>query len=112
MVYILIILLSAIAQYFGPWWLMPIVCFGVCFWKSETVKSAFFVAFFAIATLWLGYGLYQSFATEDVITAKIAALFQIPNAALLFVVVTLVGGLVAGFAGMAGYYCRMALNAK
>jgi hypothetical protein len=110
MAYILILIISAVAQYFGPWWLMPIVCFVISFWKSETVKGAFGMAFAAIATLWLGLALYQNFVTEGVITLKIAELFKLPNAALLFTVVTFVGGTVAGFAGMAGYYCRAALN--
>jgi nucleoside permease NupC len=108
MVYILIIILSAIAQYFGPWWLMPIVCFALSFWKSKSVKEAFLVAFAAVSTLWLGLALYQNFVTEGVITLKIAELFRIPNASLLFAAVTVVGGIVAGFAGMAGYYCRAA----
>ncbi|MFN8349817.1 MAG: hypothetical protein U0X91_32755 [Spirosomataceae bacterium] len=111
MTYILILLLSAVAQYFGPWWLMPIVCFGLSFWKSKNVKEAFGVSFAAIATLWLGYSLYQNVVTEGVITMKIAELFRFPNTILLFTAVTLVGGLVAGFAGMAGYYCRQALTA-
>ncbi len=109
MVYTLIIVLSAIAQYFGPWWLMPIVCFGLCFWKSESAKGAYGVAFAAISTLWLSYASYQNVITQGVITLKIADLFQLPNAALLFTAVTLAGGTVAGFAGMAGYYCRVAL---
>lgn len=108
MVYILIIVLSAIAQYFGSWWLMPIVCFGLCFWKSETAKGAYGIAFAAISTLWLSYAIYQNIVTEGVITNKIADLFRIPNTTLLFTAVTLVGGTIAGFAGMAGYYCRTA----
>lgn len=110
MVYILIIVLSAIAQYFGPWWLMPIICFGLCFWKSKSAKSAYVIAFAAISTLWLSYAMYQNIVTQGVITNKIAELFRIPNAALLFTAVTLVGGTVAGFAGMAGYYCRAAFS--
>ncbi|MEZ4903308.1 MAG: hypothetical protein R2822_16885 [Spirosomataceae bacterium] len=110
MLYTLIIILSAIAQFFGPWWLMPIVCFALCFWKSETALSAYGVAFAAISTLWLGYATYQNFVTQGVITNKIAELFRIPNAALLFTAVTFVGGTVAGFAGMAGFYCRKAFS--
>lgn len=109
MVYILILVLSAIAQYLGPWWLMPIVCFVLCFWKSKTALEAYGIAFAAISTLWLGYAMYQNVVTGGVITNKIADLFRIPNATLLFTAVTLVGGTVAGFAGMAGHYCRKAM---
>jgi hypothetical protein len=106
MLYILILVISAVAQYFGPWWVMPIVCFVGCFWKSESSKGAFGVAFAAISTLWLGYATFQNFVTEGVITNKVGEILRITNPALLLSAVTVVGGTVAGFAGMAGYYCR------
>jgi hypothetical protein len=109
MLYILILVLGAIAQYFGPWWTMPIVCFLLCFWKSETPKGAYIVAFAAISTLWLAYANYQNHITQGVITEKIAGIFQIPNGFLLFTAVAIVGGTVAGFAGLAGFYCRKAI---
>jgi hypothetical protein len=99
MLYTLILIISAVAQYFGPWWTMPVVCFALCFWKSETAKGAYGVAFAAIATLWLGYALFLDNATKGVITYK----------SLLFTATSLIGSIVAGFAGMAGYYCRKAL---
>ncbi|AXE18962.1 hypothetical protein DR864_15000 [Runella rosea] len=109
MLYVLIILFSAIAQYFGPWWLMPIVCFVLCLWKADAALKAFGVAFFAAATLWLGYASYQHFANEGLIGQKVADIFKIPNVLVLVVITTLIGGIVSGFAGMAGYYCRRAL---
>jgi hypothetical protein len=110
MLYILILIIGAVAQYFGPWWLMPIVCFLLCAWKSETAKGAFGVAFAAIATLWVGYSLFIDNATGGVMTQRMAALFfqKAPYSALLFVATSVVGGTVAGFAGMAGQLCRAA----
>jgi hypothetical protein len=106
LLYTLILIVSAVAQYLGPWWVMPIVCFIGCFWKSETPKGAFAVASLAISTLWLGYATFQNFVTEGVITNKIGEILHITNPALLLLAVTVVGGTVAGFAGLAGYYCR------
>lgn len=37
---------------------------------------------------------------------RIAELFFLPNGAVLLTIVSLVSGIVAGFAGMAGYYVR------
>ena len=51
MLYILILVISAIAQFLGPWWLMPIVCFGLCFWKAKNAKEAYGIAFAAVSTL-------------------------------------------------------------
>ena len=109
--YILIFALSAVAQYFGPWWLMPIVCFVLCFWKSETAKGAYGVAFAAITSLWLGYALFLDNVTAGVMTTKMTNLFMsgAPYNALLFTATSLIGGLVAGFAGLAGFYGRKAV---
>lgn len=110
MLYILILVISGIAQLLGPWWLMPIVCFGLCFWKAKNAKEAYGIAFAAVSTLWLGYSLFQSFSSAGTFPLKVAEIFKLPNAASLFAAVTLVGGLVAGFAGLAGHYCRLALK--
>jgi hypothetical protein len=111
MLYTLILIISAVAQYFGPWWTMPVVCFALCFWKSDTAKGAYAVAFAAIGTLWVGYALFLDNATKGVITQKITSLFlqNAPYKSLLFTATSLIGSTVAGFAGMAGYYCRKAL---
>ena len=109
--YILIFALGAVAQYFGPWWLMPIVCFVLCFWKSETAKGAFTVAFAAISSFWIGYALFLHNATGGVMTQKITNLFiaASPHNAFLFAITAVIGGLVAGFAGLAGFYGRKAV---
>ncbi len=110
MLYILILIVSAVAQYFGPWWLMPIVCFLLCAWKAETAKGAFSAAFLSITLLWLCYALFIDNKTGGIMTQKIAALFfqKAPYSALLFAVTALIGGTVAGFGGMAGQLCRAA----
>ncbi len=110
MLYILIIIVSAIAQYLGPWWTMPVVCFLLCGWKSKTARGAFGVAFAAVATLWLAYALFIDNATAGIMTQRMTALFfkGQPYNALLFSATVIVGGTVAGFAGMAGYFCRVA----
>ena len=109
--YILIFALSAVAQYLGSWWLMPIVCFVLCFWKSETARQSFIIAFLAVASLWLGYALFLHNATGGVMTQKITNLFiaGVPYNALLFAITAVIGGLVAGFAGLAGFYGRKAV---
>jgi hypothetical protein len=114
MLYILILAISAVAQYFGPWWAMPIVCFVLCAWKSESAKGAYGIAFAAISSLWLGYALFIDNATAGVMTKKMTDLFfkGLPYNALLFTATAVLGGTVAGFAGMAGYLCREAFMPK
>ncbi|MDP5140378.1 MAG: hypothetical protein NWP83_07900 [Spirosomaceae bacterium] len=111
MLYILIIILGGIASFFLPWWIVAPVCFGICFWKSESGKSAFAIGSAAISSLWLIYSLYLYFTADADILTPMAqlisgsgALSKLPQTALGFTIMLLIAGLVGGFSGLAGYH--------
>lgn len=81
-----------------PWWSMAIGAFLVGFVFSNTVGRSFWAGFISVGLLWLGLSLYVDITTESVLTGKIAQLFPIN----LFVLTTLIGGLVGGLASMTG----------
>lgn len=110
MLYVLILIVGFAAQYFLPWWSMPLVCFGLSAWLGKSGKEAFWVSAAGIVSLWLGYAVYLHSATGGVMTQKIAQVFveKYPNPAIMFVLTAIVGGLVAGTAGLAGYFVRQA----
>ncbi len=81
-----------------PWWTMAIGAFLVGFVFSNTVSKSFLAGFISISLLWLGLALYVDNATQSILTEKISQLFPIN----LFVLTSLVGGLVGGFASMTG----------
>jgi hypothetical protein len=111
MLYLLILIVSAVAQYFLPWWVITPICFLLCAWKAESSKQAYGVSFAAIATLWVAYATFIHTSTGGVLTQKITEMIlqKIPYPSLLFVATATVGGLVAGFAGMAGHQVRKSL---
>ena len=111
MLYILILISSAIAQYFGPWWTLPVVCFVLCLWKSDSAKSAFAVPAAAALTLWVGYAGFLHYTTNGVMTTKITQLFlqKLPYDAALIAITGILAGVVAGLAGLAGFYGRQVL---
>lgn len=110
MLYILILVTVGIAQFFGPWWSLPIVCFMLCFWKSDSAKTAFTTSSLAASTVWFGYAAYLHYVTEGVMTSKMTQLFlqKLPYDIVLITLTGVLAGLVAGFAGLAGFYCRRA----
>ena len=55
-------------------------------------------AFVAVALLWFGLSLYIDANTQSILTEKVSQLFPVN----LFVLTTLIGGLVGGFASMTG----------
>ncbi|MCB0494221.1 MAG: hypothetical protein KDC93_17595 [Cyclobacteriaceae bacterium] len=81
-----------------PWWTMAIGAFLVGFVFSNSGFKSFLSGFIAIGVLWLGLALYVDNATHSILTEKISQLFPLN----LFVLTTLIGGLVGGFASMTG----------
>ncbi|MGE0588554.1 MAG: hypothetical protein AB7O48_08260 [Cyclobacteriaceae bacterium] len=81
-----------------PWWSMAIGAFLVGFVFSNTGAKSFFAGFVAVAILWLGLSLYIDANTQSILTDKVSQLFPVN----LFVLTTLIGGLVGGFASMTG----------
>ncbi|HCM77743.1 MAG TPA: hypothetical protein DIS90_15275 [Cytophagales bacterium] len=81
-----------------PWWTMAIGAFLVGFVFSNTGFKSFLAGFLAIGLLWLGMALFIDNVTQSILTEKIGQLFPLN----LFVLTSLVGGLVGGFASMTG----------
>lgn len=111
MLYILIIILGGIASFFLPWWIIAPVCFGVCFWRSKSGKTAFWLGSAAVSTLWLLYAIYIYFTADVNILLPLTQLIsgsgflsQLPQVTLGFIIMLLIAALTGGFSGLAGYH--------
>lgn len=104
--YLIILVATAVLQLFLPWWVIVLVPFAVCAWRSHHPGKAYAVSLAAVSTVWLTYATFLHNGTQGNMSNRIAELFFLPNGAVLLTIVTLVSGVVAGFAGMAGYYVR------
>ncbi len=109
MLILLILVLSLVAQFFLPWWIIAVIAFGLALWKAHSAGNAFVSGFLGIGLGWLGASLFIHLRTGAILTAKIAQLFSLPSSVLLVVITALVGGLVGGFAALSGYLCRKAV---
>ncbi|MFC5410602.1 hypothetical protein ACFPMF_14865 [Larkinella bovis] len=110
---LLIAILSALVQLFLPWWSIALVAFGVCFWRSRTGWQAFGAGFGGIAVVWFLYALFIHLQTDNILTGRMADLFFKTQAPVLLLLITpLIGGLVGGFAALAGRQLKDAVAAK
>ncbi len=106
---LIILLVTAILQYFGPWWTVALAPFLVLLWRPTSSSfHAFLTGFAAVGILWFGYGLYQHIGSDGAMSNRIAQIFSLPNGLLLLLVTTLVGGLVGGLAALSGCLVRKA----
>jgi hypothetical protein len=111
---IILILIQAVliqmAQLVLPWWSIAVVSFAFCFGRPEGGVRAFVYSFTGVATAWFGYVLLLHTQTGGVLTSRISEVMKLPaNPVFLLIITPVVGGLVAGFAGMAGYFTRQAI---
>ncbi|MPR34116.1 hypothetical protein [Salmonirosea aquatica] len=104
--YLIILVATAVLQLFLPWWMIVLVPFVVCLWRSHHPGSAYAVSLAAVSTVWLAYTTFIHNSTQGSMSNRMAELFFLPNGVVLLIIVSLVSGFVAGFAGMAGYYVR------
>lgn len=112
--YIIILVVSAVAQYFLPWWVIAPVSFSIAAWKSETALGAYAAAAAAISSLWVGYATYLNMSTDGIMVQKVGALFaenlkflkDMPITPTFIIIMTLIGSQVAGLSATAGYHFR------
>ena len=104
--YLIILVATALLQFILPWWIIAVVPFVVCLWRSEHAGAAFVVSLAAVSTVWLAYATFIQNNTQGSMSNRIAELFSLPSGTALMFSVTLLSGLVAGFSGLAGYYVR------
>jgi hypothetical protein len=94
-----ILLLALVLELMLPWWTIAIAAFiGGAVFNS---KSNFGAGFLAIALLWIVHALIIDTSAAAPLAERVAGIFKLSKP-LLFVVTGVIGGLVGGFASMAG----------
>ncbi len=112
---LLIAVISLLAQLMLPWWSLALVAFAVCFWRGPAFPNggagrAFWYGFAGVGLVWLVYALLVHLRTDGIFTGRMSQLLVKADAPVLLMLVTVVlGGLVGGLAGMAGYFVRRAM---
>lgn len=100
-------LLSFIAGLFLPWWSIAIIAFLAALLIQPRIGVGFLGGFTGIFLLWGALSFWIDTANESILSHKISQLFSLGGSSLLLILVTaFIGGLVGGFAAMAGSSIR------
>lgn len=114
MLVLIIAIISLILQFFLPWWIIAPVAFSVSAWKAYSGWNAFKISFISIFILWLAMGLFYSIPNDHILANRVGAMLNLPESSINWIYVLLItgiiGGLVSGFSGLAGFYSRAALK--
>ncbi|HEY0669596.1 MAG TPA: hypothetical protein VGD22_15545 [Sphingobacteriaceae bacterium] len=110
MLFIIILFISLILQMFLPWWIIAIVALTFSARKAVSGKHAFVHSFTAIFTLWIAAGLLKTIPNENILANRVGEMLMLPftefNWVIILFVTGIIGGLVAGLSGLAGFYLR------
>ena len=99
---ITVIVISAILENFLPWWVIAPVSFGVTYLFRLKWYQAFVAGFAGMFILLAGMALFIDNSNEHILSNRVSVLFFKSIKPFAVVIMTgLIGGLVAGFAGMA-----------
>jgi hypothetical protein len=97
--FIAIVATAFVFELFLPWWSVALAAF-ICgyFFKS---KANFLAGLLGVGVLWIAKAWLMDVSASAPLADRVAALFSL-NKTLLLVITALIGGLVGGFASMAG----------
>lgn len=108
MIFLLILIICLVLQFFLPWWIIALIAFGLAFWKANRAGQAFASGFGAIFLLWVIMGLVHSIPNENLLANRVGEMLLLPLNSLNWIIVLLatglIGGLVAGVSALAGFY--------
>jgi len=108
---ILIILFSALAEYFLPWWSLAAVAFFIAIALKMSPGKAFLGGLVAIISLWTAWALCWDIPNDHLLSGRMAKVFSLPNAALFIAVTAIIGGLVGGLSAWSGAHFRKLFSA-
>jgi hypothetical protein len=104
---ILIALLSFAGCLYFPWWSIAIMAFVTGILIPQKPARAFLSGFMAVFLLWILLSWWISAANGHVLAHKMSLIvLKTDNLPVLIFATGLIGGLVAGFASLAGSFLR------
>lgn len=95
-----------IAELFLPWWSVVICAFLVGLLMPTKGINDFLAGFMGVGLLWLIFAWMIDISTESILSEQIAPILSLNSGLALVAITGLVGGIVGGFACLAGSQLR------
>jgi hypothetical protein len=97
---LLIIVIAYVLELFLPWYSIAIAAFIIGY--AVRSRVSFLTGFVAIALLWSFKAMLIDYTSASDLADRVAQIFPVKQKIYLYLVMALLGGLVGGFAAMAG----------
>lgn len=95
--------LTLLTSWWLPWWIYLIwaALFG---WKATSPFKAFGLGFLGVSVTWILAAAYQDYQALGIISERLAGMFGLSQAFLIYFVIGGVSGVSAGLFSVCGYY--------
>lgn len=110
MLLLIIFILSLLAGFILPWWVIAVIAFFAAFFMGKTSGKSFGSGFLAVAVAWIILMLIRSIPNGNVLAGRVSALFHLPGWIWIVLVTAIIGGLVGGLAAMSGFLFKKAFT--
>ena len=101
-----IALISAIAEYFFPWYMIVVVPFILGAIINLKGGASFLAGFVGIMTFWFIAALLRDIPNKHILSTRLAELFMLHDFGLFIFVIAFIGGLLGGISAWAGSLVR------
>lgn len=112
MLFILILLISLVAQFFLPWWVIAPISFILAIRLGQNGKKSFWNGFSALFILWICMALLRTLPNENLLANRVGQMLTLSesgfNWVILVIITGIIGGLVAGVSALAGFQFKQA----
>lgn len=98
--------LSFVACLYFPWWSIAVVAFLVYALIPQKHFISFLGAFLALFLFWGLFSFWISATNHHILADRVSLLLKMGSPAVMIAITALIGGVVAGLAGLAASYLR------
>jgi hypothetical protein len=111
MLFLIILILSFIASYFSPWWIVVLIAFLTALFLGKTSNESFWSGFGGVFIAWAILALIKSIPNNNMLASRVIQLFPLPHSWVLLLFITaLIGGLVGGMSALSGILVKKAFT--
>lgn len=108
MILVAMVVLALLSWFLPVWWWIVVVPLAYGLWRSRSGPRAFLAGFLTAGVVWGGAAVWLFANGAARVTERVAVLLQVPEAWMLLAILTVVAGVVGGFAASGGFYLREA----
>ena len=108
LLFLLIFLLSTLAQLWLPWWVVLPLCLGLAAWRRPAAGAAFLAGLLGVALSWWLPAAWLNTHGSELLATRLATLLPLGgNSWLLVLLGGVLAGLVGGLAAMSGAWLKV-----